>query len=153
MSPSSGSGTGSGWTCIWGGKELRIWLSRCGGLGDGSLGGGDWSIPDVGRKVCCERVSASLAGNGSSVFVGVFAAEGASGLAIVSFPRVMGASISTETDERASATCTLVRGTEGSAGVSGSVGAGEVMVALLCLFFSGKEVEVLAEFLSPGSAT
>lgn len=138
--------------------ELRIWLFRCGGEGVGSLRGsgggcGDWSIPDVGRKVCCERVSASLAGNGSSVFAGVFAAEGASGLAIVSFPRVIGASISTDTDERASATCTLVRGTEESAGVSGSVAAGELIVALLCLFFSGKEVEVLAEFLSTGSAT
>ena len=125
-------------------------------MGVGSLGGsgagrGDWRISDAGRKVCCEWVSTSFAGNGSSVFAGVFAAEGASGFAMVSFPKVMGASISTDIDERVSVAWTLVRGTEGSAGVSGSVVVGEVIAPLLCLFFSGEDVEVLADFSSAGS--
>ena len=127
-------------------------------MGVGSLGGseggrGDWLVSAVGRKVCCEWVSTSLAGSGSSVFAGVVAAEGASGLAMVSFPRVIGVSMSTDIDERVSAMCALVRGTEEPTDVSGSVVAGEVMVPLLCLFFSGEEVEVLADFLSVGSVT
>ena len=125
---------------------------RVGSLGGSGAGCGDWGISAAGRKVCCERVSGSLAGNGSSVFAGVVAAEGASGFAMVSFPSVIDASISTDIDERVSAACTLVRETGGSADVSDSVVVGEVTVALLCLFFSGKEVDVLADFLSAGSA-
>lgn len=132
--------------------ELRIWLSRRGGLGVGSLGGsgagcGDRGDPSVGRKVCCETASVSLTGSGSSVFAGVVAADGASGLAMVSFPSVMGASISTDIDERVSAKRAFFRETEESAGVSGSVAVEEVTVALLCLFFSGEEVDILTDFL------
>ena len=93
-----------------------------------------------------------MAGSGSSVVAGVVAAEGASGFAMVSFPSVIGASISTDIDERVSAAWTLIRGTGESAGVSGSVVVvEEVTVALLCLFFSGEEVDVLADFLSADS--
>ena len=111
----------------------------------------DWGGSATGRKVCCERVSTSLAGSGSSVFAGVVAADGASGLAMVSFPKVMGASMSTDIDERVSAARILLRGAEESDGISGSVVVGEVTIALLCLF-SRERVDILADFLSPGSA-
>ena len=116
------------------------------------MGCGDRGVSAVGRKVCCEWVSTSLAGNGSSEFAGVFAAEGASGFAMVSFPSVMGA-ISTDIDERVSAACALFRETWESAGVSGSVVVGEVTAVLLCLFFSREEeeVDILTDFLSEGS--
>jgi hypothetical protein len=70
---------------------------------------------------------------------------------MVSLPSVMGASISTDIDERVSAICTLARGTEESAGVSGSVAVGEVTGVLLCLFFMDDKIDVLAELLSVGS--